>query len=1132
MVVCYSSYEIARKEDFGNRINQAKMIRSRHAIRRLVLAEQHHHHHHHPGLSTSFVARFGSFEGLQEKNDGAGNSIGTPRVAPVSFSQHGAAKEKSNGAAKMQPRGDWKSIEYQGAAAHSVQFQRLLAFVDGLELPLTTATNGDEQLLSNKNDDNKALPPPLLVREALQYFNSLKAVAYLSKQKRNNNTVADDAAKNCTIKLLDFIEYQYRTNEEAKGEWIESCIGLGDSPCYGLVGAINLFLRPFKGSSFSIRIFGVRKQRRGDFNGEDLVEALTNATRVHRLMEQLTTDPACPRIKLDWNMFLVVQQLWKSRCWYFGSAWDRHRQPSSGDAQTFGGVTSAQECIDIMSQTLEQMESAMSPTQREAAYTMFLGALAHSGIHGAATQAMEVVKKFEERQLPSKPNLYSTTMLAFANEAKYNKAAVHKAQELWDHIVAARDRIKPDPIAATTLLTAYSNAEMPEEIEKMLVQYDETSASTGRKTSRIDYNIAINSWAKSPKPQATERALALFRRMLEFAQSGDHPDISPDIITYTSLIDAFARNPNTGSEGLDQAESLLRHAESGDDPSVQPDALMYGNYMSALSTRLSRQHKSYARADIAKRITDILRRMRAKSKTMPDSEAFMWHNAKTYGIAMAAWSKSRSPRATHNVLQLYKEMKTEAKNIPALKPTMFVYHSLLTCLGARAKGVDKRTAFDNVTQARAIVTEMQRDGFPETVDTMNLYFKVLMASEIPQAVQEAERNLQSLEKAISTGESTIIPNTFSYQIVLEGYSRIEGGAEHAERLLHQVIALSSERPSLELNHAFFNIVMDAWARSRRDDAVDQAARVMEFGEECGFQPTDYTYTTLINALAYSGREDAPELAETLLGQMQSDFDSGKNHLCKPTDAPISAVIKCWELSGKPEAPDRIDAIVERFKYLSDNHKGYSNLNLNYSSLKHAILAWMKITDKRPDAGDRATKYLDVVDKCNQEGKLEIHFAIHCYNAVLVTIARSRDSDKAGKAYTILKRMEEHLYLRSRDYRAVLSACNETAALGEATLEQKEEAFRIASLTFLEYLESKLKPDEGVYNDMFRVHMALLDNDDSQQEREMFMGTTFSSSPIEIQQSSTVRAALRAALSTAKYEEIIKEADEVYLSHPS
>jgi len=1062
------------------------------------------------------VTRYGSFErhhNTPENSEDDGSRAHAAKRAPyppTARQQQGPAAMALAAAAAPPPRGDRNTI--QGEHAHKDQFERLKAFVDDLECP----TNNKATVTS------KDLPKPQMILEAMLYFTSYKATAYTSNQKNLTKIPWQ-----YTYMLVNYMQTQYHNSQidaNTRREWIQKCIGnYASSPCLGLVQAMDIFLRPTKGSSVSIRNFGIRKFRRKDNQAHELLQALTAASKVHDFMDELVRDDSCPVLTRDFEAFLKTQELWKSRCWYLGAHTHGTQQLTPEQIHSaFGGAKTASECLNIMRNSLHEIDAQLSPTQREKASAMFVSALAVSNLHGSANEARQILNDVEQKQTPKTQILYNAVMLAFANEAKYNKDATHGAKELWNQLLDNRKYIQSNSVLSSTLLNAYSNANMPEAVEKILIEFEELPTSLGVRPTRIDYNIAIDSWAKSTHPKGTERALALFERMLELSESGNNPDASPDKITYTGLIDAFARNPNTGPEGLDQAEYLLQHAESGKNPEVKPDATMYHNYMSALLKRLTKQNKNYGRSDIAIRIEQLMHRMRNKSRRLTGSEASRWHSPRTYGTAIFAWSKTKSPESTERGLQIFRELKQECKRDSTFRPDQFIYHAVLACLGERNSTTknNHQAAVRAISKAREIISEMEQGGIPLTIDTMNLYLKVLIAGGMAEGVEEAENFLESLEKAVVASKSQIIPDTFSYQIIMEGYAKLDGGAEHVERTLHKFIELAASRPSLHLNNALFAITMNAWSRSGRDDAVEQAARIMREGEKHGFQPDAYSYTTLINTLAFSGRRDAPEIAESLLGQMQADFESGKNPNSRPTEGPISAVLKCWELSERPEAPDRIDAIVRRATDLFSQDKSLIALELNYSSLKHGITAWMKRTDNRPDAGDRATMYLDIVEKCVNDGKLEGHFAIHCYNAVLVTIARSRDGDKAGKAYHVLKRLEKAHYVRSRDYRAVLSACLETASLNETTADQKKEAFHIANVTFLEYLESKLKPNEDVYNDIFRVHATLLEGDDLQQERETLICSIFTKSPNVIQQSIKVRAALRAALSMDTYKDLV------------
>ena len=608
------------------------------------------------------------------------------------------------------------------------------------------------------------------------------------------------------------------------------------------------------------------------------------------------------------------------------------------------------------------------------------------------------------------------------------------------------------------------------------MSYENTATATGIMPSRFDYNIAIHSWVKSSYPFATEKALELLNRMVEQAQSGANLNAAPDTITYTILINAFGRNPDTQVEGLEYADYLLKYAQSGEDPNVRADATMYITYMSALHVRLTKlKRKNHAKADIASRIESILRLMREESKKVPASMVSTWHNASIYNSAISAWSKTKVPEAAERALQLYAELKRESQKEGApstLQPSLKLYQDLLICIGSRKNKNDRKEGLRRrvLETAEQVFREIKIRGLPLAIDTLNPYLRVLSTSGIPGAIQKAEQTLQSMEVA-GGGNSQLIPDCQSYQSVMvsftyigppvsmhfilykclphevganrniiffqEGFAKSQpGGAENAERLLNQMIMLTGKR-NLELNQACFTIVMDAWSRSGRDDAFEQAARVMQKGEELGHPPSSYSYTTLITALANCGDRiiDAPERAEALIAQMQADFVSGKNPYCKPTDAPFSPVIKCWVSSGREMAPERIDAIVLRMKELSEHHE-YDGIDVNYSAFRHAILAWMKFTDRRPDAGDKALKILDIVEGHYRSGRLEASLAIHCYNATLVTIARSRDGDKAEKAYRLLKRMESLLHVRLRDYRAVLSACSETGSTKESSAHQK------------------------------------------------------------------------------------------------
>lgn len=280
------------------------------------------------------------------------------------------------------------------------------------------------------------------------------------------------------------------------------------------------------------------------------------------------------------------------------------------------------------------------------------------------------------------------------------------------------------------------------------------------------------------------------------------------------------------------------------------------------------------------------------------------------------------------------------------------------------------------------------------------------------------------------------------------------------------------------------------------------------------------YTALIAAFAWCDQiSDGPERAEAILAQMQADYESGKNPDCRPSDVTFSAFLKCWETSGRSDAPEKMEAILMHLNELQE-HTQYHHLTPTYTAFKHVISAWTKVADARSDAGDRALKLLDMVDEEFDAGKIEGFHAIDCYNNVLLAIARSHDVEKASKAYSLLKRMKGKHYLRARDFHAVLSACRQTGTLEGITETKKQEALRIASITFLEFLELGMSPEEDLYREMLGLHTTLLKDEDSLSTREKLVQGIFSQAPRVIQHSEVIHAALKPAVSAALYNDLI------------
>jgi hypothetical protein len=93
-----------------------------------------------------------------------------------------------------------------------------------------------------------------------------------------------------------------------------------------------------------------------------------------------------------------------------------------------------------------------------------------------------------------------------------------------------------------------------------------------------------------------------------------------------------------------------------------------------------------------------------------------------------------------------------------------------------------------------------------------------------------------------------------------------GGAERAQQILDHMENLSTEERGFRHSVISYNIVIKAWGRSGRADAVQKAEQLLERLEARGdIQPDTKTFSSVINCCAYydgpqEGRQEAFHVA--------------------------------------------------------------------------------------------------------------------------------------------------------------------------------------------------------------------------------------------------------------------------------
>lgn len=286
-----------------------------------------------------------------------------------------------------------------------------------------------------------------------------------------------------------------------------------------------------------------------------------------------------------------------------------------------------------------------------------------------------------------------------------------------------------------------------------------------------------------------------------------------------------------------------------------------------------------------------------------------------------------------------------------------------------------------------------------------------------------------LERAEAVFAKTEKPNVFFYTVLIKAYgncNQADRGAEVLQKLLQD----SRVEPTVDV----FNSLVEAWAKSSRPDAVEQAFSVlliMDENAKClklGIRPDVVSFNTLLKCIASSKRSDSSKKAEAILDIMDRRYLAG-DKLAKPDTISYNIAIKaCFQSGdheraeavlrrmersdtppvvrtyseilhhfvqvGTPAAAEKADRLLLSMKDLA---KTSPSLKPNMFSYTIVLNAWAR--SGAANATDRMWKIYDqmMTDK--------IVLGMPCYNVLVSFLSRSRKVNDVTRADLLLQSME-------------------------------------------------------------------------------------------------------------------------------
>jgi len=249
---------------------------------------------------------------------------------------------------------------------------------------------------------------------------------------------------------------------------------------------------------------------------------------------------------------------------------------------------------------LERMKGTTNMIQPNmVSYTTVMDSWAKSGRPDAGEQAEEILREMEQLSSESpkyahlQPNIisYNTVINAYANNGN-----AEKAESILDELCIGAlvqnikkssyqqqqqgEKAKPNVRTFTTVLKAWAKRaasedmttkseegrnDAPEKAEILLERMKDLSNNNvlpDLAPNRVSYTAVMDCWAKAKRDNSGKQAEAILREMIRLSSTS--PDISPTIRSYNTVINAYANLGDAHNAEIILKE-LLSHNNNNDD---------------------------------------------------------------------------------------------------------------------------------------------------------------------------------------------------------------------------------------------------------------------------------------------------------------------------------------------------------------------------------------------------------------------------------------------------------------------------------------------------------------------------------------------------------------------------------------
>jgi Pentatricopeptide repeat domain/PPR repeat len=504
--------------------------------------------------------------------------------------------------------------------------------------------------------------------------------------------------------------------------------------------------------------------------------------------------------------------------------------------------------------------------------------------------------------------------------------------------------------------------------------------------TRESFDVVFHAVAKVEGPLIVRRLLAWMEHL---AKSGKNGDALPNLRHYHVLLGLYASSAGsaggitTANAGV-LAESVVRHMLS---IGIQPDTLCY-NFL-----------------------------LKAVTKSSSSSNSNSNSGSRRGGGGPTNNAGGRSGRAVAEHAQSILESM-------AAEPDVFTYGTVIASWVA--SGMKTHAA----ERAEALVSNMQQRGLRPNTVVWNSIMSAWVKSKNPDAVRRTDEMLRMLEANAAAGlDDDCRPDVISYNTHLHALSSLASPtndyARRADALLarmeggmHQGAAAAS---SVEPNSFSYNIVIDAYARSNRGMAAAHTLRRLIQQRQNGLEPDTFSFNRVMAALTQDANATTTagttataaspssyastmlDMAEKLLWYMDETFASGVHSRARPDVTSFATVLHAHAKQGSAE---RAQHILNTMKERSASYRGGGTVGTvgtvrpNRYCYNAVISAWAASGQGLVAARKAET----LLEEMQASGERSLSPNSSTYNAVLKAWSQSGTRCCGAKAELYLQKM--------------------------------------------------------------------------------------------------------------------------------